>query len=87
MKTSIPKLHSIRFKNRENVVALPIATRENIDPQIVLMAAINARMTEVVIVGYGSEGDEYFAANIADGADALWLLERARKKLLEMGGE
>lgn len=50
----------------------------------VLDMAKEEGLTEVVIIGYDKNGAEYFASSNADGADALWLLERAKKKLLEI---
>lgn len=38
----------------------------------------------VVILGYNQDGEEYFASSYADGGDVLWLLERCKKKLLEI---
>lgn len=43
-------------------------------------------MQSVVICGYDKDGDFYFAANIADGGDVLWLLETARLRLMQAGG-
>lgn len=40
-----------------------------------------------VIAGYDKEGNEYFAATMADGGETLWLLERCKKALLEVGDE
>lgn len=84
MKSSIPKLHSIKMKNHSNVEWLEIPTTHDIDPQTVLLSALNTRLKEVVILGFDQEGEEFFASNIADGADVLWHLERAKKKLLEI---
>jgi len=84
MKTSIPKLHSLKMKNHENVEWLNIVTTQNLDPQTVILRALNERMTEVVIVGFDRDGGEYFASSVADGAAALWHLTRAQKKLLEL---
>lgn len=83
-KVSIPKLHSIRMKNHYNVEWLAIPTRHNIDPQTVLLGALNERMQDVVIVGYDRDGQEFFASSMADGADALWHLERAKHKLMRV---
>lgn len=68
-----------------NVVELPVVTRLDIDPQRVLAGALEAGMQQVVIVGYDKDGDEFFASSLADGADALWHLERAKMKLLKAG--
>lgn len=87
VKTSIPKLHSIKLKNPKNVVQFDGFTSLDIDPNSVLMGAINADMDEVVVLGYKKDGSEYFASNKADGADVLWHLQRAQKRLLEIGGD
>lgn len=68
-----------------NVVELPIVTRLDLDPQRVLAGALEDGMTEVVIIGYDKDGDEVFRSSLADGADALWHLERAKLKLLRVG--
>ena len=68
-----------------NVIELPVVTKLNLDPQRVLAGAIEAEMTEVVIVGYDKDGNEVFKSSLADGADALWHLERAKLKLLRAG--
>jgi len=39
-------------------------------------------LDSVVLIGYTKEGEEFFSSSIADGADVLWLLERAKLKLL-----
>lgn len=84
MKVSIPKLHSIVMKGRENVETLQIASRHNIDPLPVLINAINRKLTAVVIIGYDEDGEEFFATSYADGADFLWLLKRAEKQILDI---
>jgi hypothetical protein len=38
---------------------------------------------EIVVIGYLKNGEDYIATNIADGPDMLWLLEMAKKKLLD----
>ena len=38
----------------------------------------------VIIIGRDKDGELYFAANKADGGDALWLLEKAKLLLLEV---
>jgi len=52
----------------------------------VLEAALG-ELENVVIVGFTKEGDEYFASSVADGATALWLLERCKKRLLDAPDE
>lgn len=59
-------------------------TRLPSDPQRVIEHASEAGLTNVVIIGYDADGDEYFRSSDADGGDVLWLLERARLKLLSV---
>lgn len=42
------------------------------------------QLESVVIIGYDTQGNEYFATNLADGGTVLWLLERCKKDLLEL---
>ena len=41
----------------------------------------------VVVLGFDDDGELYFASSIADGGEVLWLLEMAKKNLLEVGEE
>jgi hypothetical protein len=66
----------------ENVVVLHADTRLDIPAERVLSAAFDAGLTDVVVLGYDGDGDEYFASSVADGGDVLWLLERGKTKLL-----
>lgn len=50
----------------------------------VLEMAKEAGLTDVVVIGYDKDGDEYFASSKSDGGDVLWLLERAKYKLLTL---
>lgn len=70
-----------------DVVILPVVTRLDIPPERVLKGALEADLTEVVVVGYDKDGNEYFAASMAGGGDALWHLERAKLKLLKVSDE
>lgn len=50
-----------------------------------VLEGISANNLETVIVlGYTQDGEEYFASSVADGGTILWLLERLKKKLLEV---
>jgi len=70
----------------ENVIPFGGITRLDIDPDRVLTSAVG-KLECVVVVGLGKDGEEYFASSMADGADALWYLERLKKKLLEICDE
>lgn len=68
----------------DNVVKFTGVTRLDCDPQGVIEGAQKRGLTGVVICGYDEGGDEYFAASYANGPEVLWLLERMKKKLLEV---
>lgn len=70
----------------DNVIPFGEITHLDIDPDRVLTSAVG-KLECVVIVGLGKDGEEYFASSMADGADALWYLERCKKKLLEICDE
>jgi len=68
------------------VIPLNNATLLDIPPDRILENLIG-KLDSVVILGYDKEDNEYFSSSIADGADVNWLLDRCKKKLLDMGGE
>jgi hypothetical protein len=71
------------MNDNSNVVDFTGVTRLNLDPVRVLNAAVKTELTDVVILGYDKDGDEYFCSSVADGATVLWLMERLKKLLLE----
>lgn len=66
-----------------NVVILPVISRLDLDPEILLDAA-RGELANVIIIGFTHDGDEYFASSQGDGAQVLWQLERAKHKLLNV---
>ncbi len=67
-----------------NVIPLGCITRLDLPPDRILEAA-KGKMQSVVIIGFDAEGQEYFASSVADGGTVMWLLERCKKALLEVG--
>jgi hypothetical protein len=65
------------------VVMFDGITRLNLPPDRLLDAA-GGKLESVVIAGYDKDGSEYFASSIADGGEALWILQRASHRLLAM---
>ena len=59
-------------------------TRLDIPPERVLDGAKDKCPDGVVVLGFDADGDFYFASSIADGGTVIWLLELAKKKLLEI---
>ena len=66
-----------------NVVKFTGVTFLDIPPDVILDGA-KGKLESVIVIGYTNDGEEYFAASMADGADALWHLQRAAHKLLSM---
>ena len=67
-----------------DVVNLDNITRLDIPVERILAAAQEAGLESVVVIGYCEDGEEYFASSFADGGDVVWLMERAKLKLLRV---
>ena len=67
------------------VIPLGNITRLDLPTDRVLDAAKDHCTDGVVVLGFDDDGDFYFASSIADGGNVLWLMELAKKKLLEIG--
>lgn len=79
------RIGRVRMKGGESVTVLGMPTRLDLDPQRVLAAAAERGLERVVLAGYTKDGEEYFASSVADGGDALWLLKRCERALLNNG--
>jgi hypothetical protein len=71
--------------NETNVEILEGVTAHDIPPDRVLVAALAAGLTGVMVIGWDENGELYAASSIAGGPEALWLLEMAKKDLLRIG--
>jgi basic membrane lipoprotein Med (substrate-binding protein (PBP1-ABC) superfamily) len=71
----------------DNVVEFSGVTRLPIPVERVIKKALKGKLTEVVVVGYNSDGHFYFASSEPDGPSVLWLLEMARLLLLRVASE
>lgn len=67
-----------------NLIYLDTLTTLDVPVERVLGCALEAEMTEAVVVGYDKDGQFYFASSKASGGDVMWLLTMAQKKLLEV---
>jgi hypothetical protein len=59
-------------------------TTDKVPINKVLSGADKANLKETVVIGYDEKGDFYFASSEADGPSVLWLLESAKKELLNV---
>lgn len=66
-----------------NVIELPVVTFLDIPVERIIRKAGEANLETVVIVGWDADGELYFAGSVADGGEVLWLLEKAKRALLE----
>jgi hypothetical protein len=67
----------------DNVVDFGGVTYLDLEPDRVFEKAIG-NVDSVVIIGFDKEGDFYFASSKADAGEVIWLMEMAKKKLLEV---
>jgi len=68
-----------------NITDIGIATTMDTSVERVLHRAGEKGLKSVIVMGWTEAGDIYFASSKADGGDALWLMENAKKALLEVG--
>jgi len=69
------------------VVELGNVTKLDIPPERILNKALENGITDVIVIGYDKDGDFYFASCQADGGSVLWLLEMAKRKLIDVALE
>ena len=68
----------------DNVVMFNGITRLPLDPDRVLQEAVG-KVKVVIIVGWDQDDQMYFASSEPDGPECLWLLEKAKQALLDVG--
>lgn len=71
--------------SNDNVIPLRCSTTLDIPPEKVLSGAADKGLTDVVVIGWGENGEMYFASSYGNGAETNWLLDQAKLALLEMG--
>ena len=67
-----------------NVIPLGNITALDASADMILENAKGNFPDGVVLIGFDEDGDLSFASSIADGGTVLWLLEHAKKALLEV---
>lgn len=65
------------------VIDLDTLTKADIPSEKLLQKAIEAGVTNVVIIGYDTSGKLWFASSDASCGDVIWLLEVAKKLMLD----
>ena len=69
-----------------NVSLFPGVTPLDFGADIILDAA-KGNVSRVVIIGETEDGDEFFSSSVSDGPEILWMIERAKLKLLRIVDE
>ena len=85
MKTSVPKLHSVKWKSgidAPNVTHIHEHRHDKIPIENVLYGAINAGCYEVFVCGYDSNSDLYIASSTGNKERVIYMLELAKRDLL-----
>jgi hypothetical protein len=67
----------------ENIMMFPGITPNNYEPDYIIDRA-RGKLDMVVIIGYTPDNDIYFSSSHSDGGSIIWLLENAKKQLLEV---
>jgi hypothetical protein len=69
---------------KSNLRLFPGITVKDHEPNVMLDLAKEGALQSVVILGHDNDGEFFFSSNKADGGEVLWLLEMAKKQLLEI---
>ena len=58
-------------------------TRLDLPADQILESALG-KLKSAIVIGYTSNGEEYFASSIEDGGEVVWLIERMKLQLLRV---
>lgn len=67
----------------DNIEIFDGPTTLDIPPSRVLSGAQEQSFKSIVVLGELEDGSLYFASSAGDGAAVLWLIEKAKKDLLD----
>lgn len=85
-RSSCDVCDGLGYVELKNVTVAPVLTKLDDDADVVLRHALG-ELDTVAIVGYTKDGAEYFASNVANGPDVLWMLHRSAHNLLTIGDD
>lgn len=69
----------------ENVIMFSGTVPGDYDANLILELAARQKLTSAIVIGYDADGDFMFTSSMGSGPECLWLIEMAKKKLLEAG--
>lgn len=81
-----PMCKGVGFIEQDNVETLDAMSTVSPEPDTILRNAIG-RLKEVVVIGYTTEGEQYFSSSIPEGDRTLWHLRRAEHTLMKIVDE
>ena len=67
------------------IVELDVPTRLDLPAEKILNKALTVELEACLVVGWGPNDELYFDSTYADGPEALWLLEVAKRRLMQVG--
>lgn len=66
-----------------DVVEIGCSTTARVPPEKILQGALVSSLKEVVVIGERSDGSVYFAMSTADAPEINWLLDCAKRLLMD----
>lgn len=69
----------------DNVRMFPGISPNDYDANLMLEAAARRNLKSVIILGYGEDGELFFSSSLAAGPKCLWMLEKIKARLLDIG--
>lgn len=66
-----------------DVVELGCTTKLDITPEKVLAAALEHKLESAIVIGETHDGSIYFAMSMADGPLINWLLDVAKRSIMD----
>jgi len=79
-----PVRNPVALDESGNVEFMGGYSRLSVPAERVLHHAVLVGLGKVIVIGTDADGALYFAGSETDGAETLWLLELAKKRLLEL---
>lgn len=65
------------------VIELHTVTASTVRPETILHGALKAELTEAVVIGQRPDGTVYFAMSSADAPSVNWMLDCAKRLLMD----
>lgn len=70
----------------DNILIFSGITRHDMPPAVML-DNVPRDLASVLVLGWTAEGELFFSSSMSDGGNCLWLMEKAKRKLMEITEE